>query len=545
MKENKREKGIENHPLYNVISLLIEKKMFSDKVQLFKLDSLNLSEKGKKIIIPVCLVKRIKNDLKNIILQKLSPDFLCYIFVYIYNRQKLKNLTGEDYTDVEVSSSYMRDKKSNYNTHIQFLIKANFIKLIKDYSTDVEKHHPRFYQINFERKDITELCIYNVCEKKIIELLEKKESENNENYNEKLKLNFKKNNEFLSKIKLAVTDDELKSKIEENYSSSGMQDGHFKNYLMAEEFMYVKGFNDNTPIYSFQIYSELTGRIYNSFKNLKSNLKQLFLIDNQKISDFDISNSHPLFLMLFLTKELMRIIETEREEKNYNNNTSISNYDLKKVTIELDENMSNHLDKLIKLIKLNYNNTPTYLTIELNLSDIKKQLKNLTNRCFEGKFYNEFIESKNCKNQDANKNELEKQICKEQYMYFENAQLSNRNFIQFSKRFQSKYPDLFQLFIFKRIESYIENSSHKNFGFELCKIESEIRLEVIEKFVNRASKNHIFDMHDGFLIEENPKNVEKIKQAYKQSILKLFKDELYFLFSKEKSKLKIELKQKS
>ena len=52
-------------------------------------------------------------------------------------------------------------------------------------------------------------------------------------------------------------------------------------------------------------------------------------------------------------------------------------------------------------------------------------------------------------------------------------------------------------------------------------------------------------MHDGYLIEENPKNVEKIKQAYKQSILKLFKDDLDFLFPKDKGKLKIELKQKS
>ena len=32
-------------------------------------------------------------------------------------------------------------------------------------------------------------------------------------------------------------------------------------------------------------------------------------------------------------------------------------------------------------------------------------------------------------------------------------------------------------------------------------------------------------MHDGFLIEENPKNILKINQAYKQAILILFKKE--------------------
>jgi hypothetical protein len=77
----------------------------------------------------------------------------------------------------------------------------------------------------------------------------------------------------------------------------------------------------------------------------------------------------------------------------------------------------------------------------------------------------------------------------------------------------------------------------------LSKIESEIRVEIIEKFVYRASKNYIFDLHDGFLITDENEN--KINNAYKQSILKLFKDELDFLFPKEKSKLKIELKQKS
>jgi hypothetical protein len=39
-------------------------------------------------------------------------------------------------------------------------------------------------------------------------------------------------------------------------------------------------------------------------------------------------------------------------------------------------------------------------------------------------------------------------------------------------------------------------------------------------------------MHDGFLIEENPKNIAKINQAYKQSILKLFRKELDFFTKK-------------
>jgi hypothetical protein len=541
-KINIKKVEIENHPLFSLKRVLIEKNFYSKQIQFAKLDSLRIEKDTKYLIIPISLVNRIKNELEKIINNNLSPDFLCYIFVYIYNRQKLKNLTGEDYTDVEVSSRFMRHKKSNYNAHIQFLIKTNFIKLIKDYSTDVEKHHPRLYQINFDRLNNIELCIYKVNEVKIIALLEKKTSNLNSMDNDKLKLNFDKNEEFLSKIKLVVTEDKLSTQIEENYSSSGIPEGQFKNYLMAEEFLNVKAFNNNSPIHSYNIYSEKTGRIYNSFKNLKSNIKQLFHIDNQKISDFDISNSHPLFLMLYLTKELLKIIEIEREENNYNNNTSISNYELKIVRIELDERNSNELLKILNLLN---KNTLSYLTIELNLSNIKKELKNLTNTCFEGEFYNEFIETKKCKNQDANKLLLEKENCKLEYMFFENAQLNNGNFIRFSKRFQRKYPYLFQLFIFKRIESYIDNSSHKNFGFELCKIESEIRLEVIEKFVNRSSKNNIFDMHDGFLIKENPKNIQKINQAYKQSILKLFKNELDFLFSKEKRKLKIELKQKS
>jgi hypothetical protein len=545
MKENKREKGIENHPLFILKRVLIEKNLYSKKIQYAMLDSLRIEDNSKYLIVPVSLVNRINNELEKNISNQLSPDFLCYIFAFIFNRQKLKVLTKEKYTDVNVSSILMRNLKSNYNLHIQYLEKNNFIKRIKNHSNGSINNHPRKYVINVELFSENELCIYKVSEKKIIKLLEKKKIYKIENDDKKLKLNFKKNQEFLSKIKLAVTDDELKSKIEENYSSSGIQDGHFKNYLMAEEFMFVKAFNDNTPIYSFQIYSELTGRIYDSFKNLKSNLKQLFKVNNQKISDFDISNSHPLFLMFFLTKELMRIIEIEIEEKNYNNKTSISNYELKKVGIELDENMSKHLVKLIKSINLNYNTTLSYLTIKLNLSNIKKQLISLINTCFEGKFYNEFIETKKCKNQDANNMLLEKENCKLEYMFFENAQLNNDNFIRFSKRFQVKFPDLFKLFIYKRIENYIQFSSHKNFGFELTKIESKIRLQVMKKYVFRASKNQIFDMHDGFLIEENPKNVEKIKQAYKQSILKLFKDELDFLFPKEKSKLNIKLKQKS
>jgi hypothetical protein len=536
-------KGIETHPFYELPRVLVEKNINSKNLQHTRLDSLKFDNKFKNLIVPKNLVSRIINELEKIIFKNLSPDFLCYIFVYIYNRQKFKNITGEEYTDVEVSSRLMRDIKSNYNAHIQFLIKTNFIKLIKDYSTDVEKHHPRLYEINFDSLDNIELCVYKVNEVKIIALLEKKTINLKSIDNDKLKLNFDKNEEFLSKIKLDVTDDELRGQIEENYSSSGMPEGHFKNYLIAEEFLNVKAFNNNSPIHSYNIYSEKTGRIYDSFKNLKGNLKKFFKLSNESISDMDVRNSHPLFLMLFLTEELIKIVEVEK--KKYNNKTSISNYEVKIVQIKINENISKDLVKLFKHINLNYKITSTYLTIELNLSNIKKQLISLTNICFEGGFYNKFIETKNCKNQDANKKELNKQKCKELYMYYENAELSNNNFITFSKRFKKKYPDLFQLFIFKRIESFIDNSSHKNFGFELCKIESEIRLEVIAKYVNRASKKYIFDMHDGFLIEENPKNILKINQAYKQAILKLFKNELDFLFNKQKKKLKIELKQKS
>lgn len=226
-----------------------------------------------------------------------------FILKYYFNN----NDKIEDEIKFNIWSTLLKKKYGmNYNYYINYLLDKEFIFLISNY---YKNKKAKTYKLNINNLENIVKCKITdpiLIKKHTKEYLNKSFTEVN---NSSIELWIRKR--LVDDLyKVNINYHLVKNNLENEFKNENINSIKYQKNLIS-----IESINSGNLFFKFDDY----GRLHTNFTILKKDIRNNYLtIEGDKLLEIDIRNSQPLFLALFLKKEINReVISSNKEFKLY------------------------------------------------------------------------------------------------------------------------------------------------------------------------------------------------------------------------------------